>query len=512
MSSASSADPGTPGSEGTAGVPSAEGQEALGLVEHGGRVYHVGDHVVLDDPEGTSGTAGTELAAVGHIHGLQRAVGSGAVSVSVVWYVYPQLTPHPGYVEFHRDELLRTFRQTIVPVERIAGICYVVSSADAKTGRPEEWKDGERIFVCDSRFVDRGAYIQKLKGRARGYWPETMDEARCEMLTTMVKWPDGPRALDRAPVEMLAGDDDASKTPQTRRTTRLTTAPNTVAGQESAAPAPSTPTPAPAAVHAQLLAYQQILAQGQLPSTMSSPVQAPQPLSFVPPGSATGQVPLSPFQSHQQQAIGAHFSPGGMQMAGLPYPQASSPMSPMGSFPPGLAPKRRGRPPKNKQLIERRAMEDAAAAMAAAAAAAAQHPGQMPMSPTSALPRHTPGMFPSVGRPPPAAPLSASSISSHNSAQQQQLALLQQSQGIRPPGHPQPATAASPAVAPIPYDSGAPGQQLPAAVVDLFPTVNGNIRWFAAAPIRLSATDSVCHSRAYLDWRQQQHHNRPCDV
>ncbi|KAJ1736061.1 hypothetical protein LPJ61_000204 [Coemansia biformis] len=562
MSSVSSADPGTPGSQGAAAAGGAEGQEALGSVEHRGRVYHVGDHVILEDADNTSGTNETELEAVGHIHGIQRAVQSGAVTVTVVWYMYPQLTPHPAYMEFYQDSLLRTFRQTTVPVERITGVCYVVSPSDAMAGHPAEWKDGERIFVCDLRFVDRGAFIQKLKGRNRGYWPESMDDARREMLTAMVRWPDGQRVLDKMPVTVQSGDDDAGQTPQTRRTTRLTSVPNSTngatphSGQDASMLSPSTPTPTPAAVHAQLLAYQQMLSQSQLSTEMGVPGQAPQPLSFMPPAAAAGQAPLSPFQKHQQQALGASFPPGSLSMAGMPYPQPSSPMSPVTPLQPGFTPKRRGRPPKNKQLIERRAMEDAAAAMAAAAAAASgQQPGPSPISPVSAMHRQAPGAYVNTGRPPPLSPLSASSIGSRNGTpssgalgmstsrgpfgstqvlamrgqpgataaqttslhqhqqHQQQHHQHQQQQVQQPPAHPPPGTLQANMLraTPIPYGSASTEPQLPKAVVDMFPTVNGNIRWFATAPVRQSETDGVYHSQEYLGWRQHQQ-SSSCDV
>ncbi|KAJ2285839.1 hypothetical protein IWW55_007143, partial [Coemansia sp. RSA 2706] len=39
-------------------------------VEHNGQPYYVGDHVELEDPENSSGTQGTELAAIAQIHKL----------------------------------------------------------------------------------------------------------------------------------------------------------------------------------------------------------------------------------------------------------------------------------------------------------------------------------------------------------------------------------------------------------------------------------------------------------
>ncbi|KAJ1829818.1 hypothetical protein LPJ56_000130, partial [Coemansia sp. RSA 2599] len=235
-------------------------------VEHNGQGYHIGDHAILEDVENSSGTQGTQLSPVGHILDIQRDARSGAVSLTVSWYVYPQNASHPPYMEFYKTAVLRTFRQTTVPLERVRELCYVVQPADAMVGRPGEWVEGKSIFVCDSRYVDKGDFIQKIKHWNRGIWPDAMDQKRREMLTTMVPWPDGPRELEKSLVPLETADDSAGHTPQTRRVTRMASAP----GSDAATPKSTNAvvpqqqmmqTPTPASAQAQLLAYQQMLSQ-----------------------------------------------------------------------------------------------------------------------------------------------------------------------------------------------------------------------------------------------------------
>ncbi|KAJ2910622.1 hypothetical protein GGI21_000698, partial [Coemansia aciculifera] len=196
------------------------------FAEHQGQRYYVGDHVLLEDTDNSSGTVGTSLPAVGHIQQLERDAQTGKVGVLVVWYVHPQLTPHPPLMEFYKNALLRTMRQTVVPLDHVKSTCFVVQPSEAMVGHPIEYAGdagGVPLFVCDSRFNDKGGFIQRIKRRTRGFWPVTMDQKRQDMLTNMVPWSGGPRELEKSLVPIQATNDDRTKTtPQTRRTLRLT--------------------------------------------------------------------------------------------------------------------------------------------------------------------------------------------------------------------------------------------------------------------------------------------------
>ncbi|KAJ2575516.1 hypothetical protein EV177_010992, partial [Coemansia sp. RSA 1804] len=129
-------------------------------------------------------------------------------------------------MEFYQNAVLRTFRQTTVPVDRIGRKCFVVEPTDAMSGHPSEWTEADGdLYVCDLRFVDKGAFIKKIKNWSSGYWPADMAEDRHKMLTTMVPWDNGPRELQKAPVPVPSSEDDSAHTPQTRRTTRMAATP-----------------------------------------------------------------------------------------------------------------------------------------------------------------------------------------------------------------------------------------------------------------------------------------------
>ncbi|KAJ2162581.1 hypothetical protein GGF46_000584 [Coemansia sp. RSA 552] len=495
------------------GEDSSEAGESVPSAEHQGVRYYVGDHVELKDTDNISGTRGTGLKAVGQIQGI-RAAGE-AVQVVVAWYVYPQLTPHPAYLEFYTDTLLRTFRQTTVPIEQVLGRCYVLTPADFMEGRPSEHA-GEKLYVCDSRYVDKGAYIQKIKNR-RGFWPENMDEGRREMLTTMVAWEQGPRQLEKAAMPVKT-ENEADATPNTRRATRMATAMENgspIPAQQQQQPQPQPP-PLPLQLtslaqlsQAQVAAYQQVLAQ-------QSRVSLPPP--FTPP--TADPMSLLP----QQQFSKGLVPPQSMMLT-------NSPVSTVPMLPP--PPRRRGRPPKNKQLIQKRAMEDAAyaAAQAAAAqAAAAQQSAQMLSPPATAVPLR-PAPYANIGRPP-QTPTSSSmpgfsavsaALSSpmqmHHQYHRQHTPHAARSMPIlpspmaqtrqpppqpQPQPQPQPPAQQPPRPTAIPYPDASAEPQLAKDVVDMFPTVNGNIKWFAAPPVcQGSIPPNVHHSPAYLSWRKQ---------
>ncbi|KAJ2084333.1 hypothetical protein H4R24_000126 [Coemansia sp. RSA 988] len=507
--------------------------ESLDSAEHGGREYHIGDHVTLEDVENISGTRGTQLQPVAQIHSIQQNKGADITIATVVWYVYPQLALHPPYMEFYENTLLRTSRQTTVPMDRIREICYVVQPSDAREGHPKEWKEGERIYVCDSRFVDSGMYIKRIKGQ-KGFWPQSMLEQRRTMLTNMARWPGGPRELEKSVVPMLKSedDDDAAHTPQTRRTSRMSVAGPAQQQQPSSQASPSSAS-FPAVNHAQLLAYQQMLSQKHFQQQQPQQLLPP---PFVLPTTTPGQVDPSQLPNQQQHAANhSTYAPGSLPVSGAPYPQAISPISPNPLMPLGPTPKRRGRPPKNIQLIKKRAMEDAAAA----ASAAQQRQAYSPMSPLQSPTRPNfsspyannvrPQQLPQVSGAFNAHPAVSAASAQHAAAvNRNTFAYPQQMQTMRSqPGSvalSQAPAASFPRQQPpqqqqqqqpqlqvsaskdtwIPYSDVSAGPQLPNSIIELFPTVNGNIRWFAAPPINPRSVPKPHHSKEYLGWCNQE--------
>ncbi|KAJ1724851.1 hypothetical protein LPJ53_000919 [Coemansia erecta] len=525
---------------------------AIDTTEHSGQTYHTGDHAIFKDTANSSGTLGTEYPAVGLIQGIQRHEHSGGVRVEVCWYVEPRLTRHPPYMEFYKDAILRTFRLTVVGIENVREKCFVVQPADAMVGRPAEWTEGTKMFVCDSRFVDKGEFIQKLKQWNKAIWPESMAAGRREMLTTMVPWPGGPRELEKSLLPVESADGANGQTPQSRRVTRMKAAPNsdTASPQNTGASTAAQQqqqlqmlqSPTPTSVQAQYQAYQQIMSQGQMNMPMN------------PNGSSMAQMQPPPFmlnqlqqQQQQQQQLNLQQIQRQQQMAGSSMMMSPGAVSSTGSLgsPPQTAspnmhliqpPKRRGRPPKNKQLIEQRAKEDAAAIAAIAqgrvpprpappvtrrhVSSASSHGNSgRPLTPsrTSALngtansPRSMPGQ-PMYTPAQLLGPRGQNGIASAQALQQQQLQMLQQQQlqqlHLQRMQQQQQQRQQEEArrIAPLPHIDPATVPQLPKEVVDLFPTVGGKIRWFAAPPVCHNLAKAASHSDAYVKWAEQKKH------
>ncbi|KAJ1899178.1 chromatin remodeling [Coemansia sp. IMI 209127] len=544
--------------------------DGLASVEHKGQSFHVGDHAVLKDTENSSGTKGTGLPAIAQIQSIQREEGDSSVSVTVVWFVFPQLVPHPPYMEFYKNTVLRTFRKATVPVDCITRKCFVVHPSHALAGHPSEWTEADGdMFVCDSLFVDKGAFVQKIKKWSRKFWPATMNKARHNMLTTMVPWEDGPRDLGKAPVPVQANEDDNAHTPQTRRITRMTATPKSneatpqnggptsalSMGASAGQALPQTPTAATSSSQAQLFAYQQLLSQGRMNMPAGLNGQTPPPFAL--PGANINLAMLS--QQQQLQLLQQQQNAGMANPFLQPALAKNGDAIPNHQFQPPPTPKRRGRPPKNKQLIQQRAMEDAAAAAAAAAAGGGVSMGGVPSAgyvkiaqtgvrtpsrprtPTASIgsaSQRQNSMYSNMGRPPPS-PTAYNGLNGMSpsiqrmpsggvsqmqtmyqpnqmiaghmqngaqmsqaaayASQQQQLQQVQQAQQQQ-----RPAT-----VEYLPYTDPSSTPQLPKDVVAMFPTTNGQIKWFAAAPVlrKDNADGSIQHSDAYLSWSKKSMRN-----
>ncbi|ORX68312.1 hypothetical protein DL89DRAFT_294209 [Linderina pennispora] len=160
---------------------------------------------------------------------------------------------------------------------------------------------------------------------------------------------------------------------------------------------------------------------------------------------------------------------------------------------------RRGRPPKNKQLILQRERE----AAAAAAAAAAGHP---PVQPSPRVSARRQSAYGNAGRPPPSGLGSPQTIMmGHRSSigHVSQAPAVVSMPGQRPqlptaPSRPQPQPQKT---APLAHIDPSTIPQLPPDLVSLFPTSDGMIRWFATAPVCRVKAQPTVHSEQYLQWK-----------
>ncbi|KAJ2375301.1 hypothetical protein IW150_002623, partial [Coemansia sp. RSA 2607] len=294
----------------------------------------------------------------------------------------------------------------------------------------------------------------------------------------------------------------------------------------------------PTSVQAQYQAYQQIMSQGQMtmPMNLNGSSMAPmQPPPFILNQLQQQQQQLSLQQIQRQQQMAGGFmmmSPGAVSSTGSlgSPPQTASPNVQLIQ-----APKRRGRPPKNKQLIEQRAKEDAAAIAAIAqgrvppkpappvtrrhVSSASSHGNTgRPLTPsrTSALngtansPRAMPGQ-PMYTPAQLLGPRGQNGIASAQALQQQQLQMIQQQQmqqlhmqRMQLQQQQQKQQEEAKRIAPLPHIDPATVPQLPKEVVDLFPTVGGKIKWFAAPPVCQNLVKAARHSEAYVKWSEQK--------
>ncbi|KAJ1949565.1 hypothetical protein EC988_004722, partial [Linderina pennispora] len=444
--------------------------EELASIERSGQMYYIGDHVVVSD----SAKEASAPPTIAQIHGIQKHRVTGVVTLHIVLFSYPHEIVHPPSVQFFQNTVLKSTREVQVPVAQIVRPCFVVPSSDAVRGHPRDYDERQHgpLYVCDCKYIDKGAFIMKVKNRNRQYWPHAMTEERKQALSDIIEWAGGPRELEK----LGSGLEDSGVSPRTRRSTRQTSAASTPTTQP-----PSTP----------LVSYP--MAARPLANTQA----------FV-PGASMSPSMLMQYQQMMQMRPNAMFVPGSMPTTAQ-YMQAAQIAAPAPTPVPVTLPKRRGRPPKNKQLILQRERE----AAAAAAAAAAGHP---PVQPSPRVSARRQSAYGNTGRPPPSglgspqtiimghrssighvsqAPFSSPQIVG---ARNQPAVVSMPGQRPQLPTAPSRPQAQAQKTAPLAHIDPSTIPQLPPDLVSLFPTSDGMIRWFATAPVCRVKAQPTVHS------------------
>ncbi|KAJ1943975.1 hypothetical protein FBU59_002738, partial [Linderina macrospora] len=211
-------------------VPSDSSTEELPSIEHSGQKYYIGDHIVVSD----SAKDASAPPTIAQIHQIAKNTTTGAISLHIVLFSHPHEIVHPPSVQFYRNTLLKSTREAQIPPSQIVRHCFVVPTSDAVRGHPKGYDEAQHgpLYVCDCKYIDKGAFMMKIKNRNRQYWPHEMSEERKQSLSDIIEWPGGPRELEK----LGNGLEDAAAPSRTRRSTRQTSTASTPNSQPASTP------------------------------------------------------------------------------------------------------------------------------------------------------------------------------------------------------------------------------------------------------------------------------------
>ncbi|KAG0092486.1 hypothetical protein BGZ93_008290 [Podila epicladia] len=192
-----------------------------------GETYRIGDFVHLRSSQDPSDTV------VGLIFSLWE--NSGKHGFDATWFLRPDQFVHPYASQFSETEVVKAIGSHEHLESDIINKCFVLYPSVYVKGRPVQWKEGQRIYVCDQRYNAKKDTVTKIKN-----WPSVfpkgfvLNEVKLKFFSeplVITKLPS--TATVRRPVNMKS--DEPSSRQSTPSDTSVATTPSLT---------PTTPTPA----------------------------------------------------------------------------------------------------------------------------------------------------------------------------------------------------------------------------------------------------------------------------
>ncbi|VEU23085.1 DEKNAAC104019 [Brettanomyces naardenensis] len=126
----------------------------LGQVIFEGRVYKVGNWVLMKNPNDAGRPIPGQIFRIWQEHGKQY--------LNVCWYYRPEWTTHRFDRLFLENEVFKTGQYRDHPVEDIVGPCYVAYFTRWLKGDPGVKYEGP-LFICEFRYNDRELNFAKIR-------------------------------------------------------------------------------------------------------------------------------------------------------------------------------------------------------------------------------------------------------------------------------------------------------------------------------------------------------------
>ncbi|KAG0040935.1 hypothetical protein BGZ82_005486 [Podila clonocystis] len=123
-----------------------------------GETYRIGDFVHLRSDQDSSDTI------VGLIFSLWE--NSGQHGFDATWFLRPDQFEHPYASQFSETEVVKAIGSHEHLETDVINKCFVLYPSVYVKGRPVQWKEGQRIYVCDQRYNAKKDTVTKIKN-----WP-----------------------------------------------------------------------------------------------------------------------------------------------------------------------------------------------------------------------------------------------------------------------------------------------------------------------------------------------------
>ncbi|KAF9200282.1 hypothetical protein BGZ49_009503 [Haplosporangium sp. Z 27] len=127
-------------------------------VTHQGEVYRVGDFVHLQNDSSSKPTIGLIFSIWQDEKGVQ--------GLDAVWFLRPEHIVHPYASRFYPSEVVKASGVHEHLVTDILERCFVLQTKDFIRGRPDNWKEGQSVYVCEQRYNDSYKSVSRIKNWA----------------------------------------------------------------------------------------------------------------------------------------------------------------------------------------------------------------------------------------------------------------------------------------------------------------------------------------------------------